>query len=154
MPGADLLDYMVEVKRGHGPRAEAVAACVEAFERRGLTARLLLAASSLPILEEACRSHPHVPRCLFVSRRLPGGRVLHLPKVDVLRGLARGLVLGPRALTGVDAVSSLGPLGSRRRGPRDGPVEIPCVCSLSGLRASIVAGDAAAFAYTRPAALQ
>ena len=115
--------------------------------------RLLLAASSLPILEEARRSHPDVPRCLFVSRVFPGGRALHVPKVEVLRGISRGIVLGPRALRGIDAISSLGPLKSRRGGPRERPVEIPCVGSLAGIHASIAAGDAGAFAYAHPAAV-
>ena len=153
LPGAEALDYMVEVKRGHGPRAEGVGRCVEAFERRGLARRLLLAASSLPILEEARRAHPEVPRCLFVSRLFRGGRALHVPKVEVLRGIASGILLGPRALSGIDAISSLGPLRSRRCGPRDGPVEIPRVDSLAAIRASIAAGDAGAFAYARPAAI-
>jgi hypothetical protein len=153
LPEADALDYMVEVKRGHGPRAEAIAACVEAFARRGLTRRLLLAASSLPILEEARRGHPDVPRCLFVSRMLASGRVFHVPKVEVLGGLARGIILGPRALRRVHAVSSLGPFKSRRRGPRDHPVEIPCVSSLAAIQKSLAAGDAGVFAYARPTAV-
>ena len=153
LPDAGALDYMVEVKRGHGPRAEAVSACVEAFERRGLSRRLLLAASSLPILEEAGRLHPDVPRCLFVSRVFPGGRALHVPKVEVLRGIASGIVLGPRALSRIDAISSLGPLKSRRRRPRGRPIEIPCVSSLASICASLAAGDAGVFAYTRPVAV-
>jgi hypothetical protein len=114
----------------------------------------LLARSSFSVLADIRRAHPDVPRCLFASRLLAGGRALHVPKIDMIRGLASGIVLGPRALCQVDAVSSLGPLRSLWTEPAHGaPAQLPRVSTLSKLRAVLAGGSPGAFAYFQPTAL-
>jgi hypothetical protein len=154
-PDAGEIDYMVEVKRGHGERRAAIAACVDAFVRRGLGDRLLLAASSLGVLEELRADHGanvnerslKLSLALFVTHIFGDGRVLHVPKIGIWSGLRRGIVLGPEKLAAVDLVACVSPLAAGRPCPRP---QTPIARSPEQVRRLAALGMRGAFAYFEP----
>jgi len=150
LPEAQELDFMVEVKAGHGSQDRALQATGEAFRAKGLAHRLLFAASSLPILEDARRLVPDAATLLFATHVTAGGRALHVPKVDVLRGLRRGLLVGRQDLGAVDALSPLGPFGRARTLGAGGPASIPRAGSWDEAEGYAKAGLRGAFTYWEP----
>lgn len=152
-PDAAEIDYMIEIKRGRGDRAEALAACVDAFARRGIRDRLLFASSSIATLEDLARAHPDVPRLLFVSHLgKDGRRALHIPKIDVLRGLLRGPWIRVAGLDG--AASAISPLGLFGRTAIPAEVrQFPRTTGVEETVAMLRAGMAGAFAYFEPTPL-
>ncbi len=160
--GAEALHYLVELKRGDGPPAAAIAELRAAFEGRGLAARTWIAASSLDLLREAALAWPEAPRVLF-ARSLPGAtRVLHLPTTYTRRGL-RAFGLAPALAPGaVDVLCTIGVVAKdpRRhrayaaaaaaRGVGYLPGRVTRCADLPQLAAD---GHAGAFMYAAPCAL-
>ncbi len=152
-PGAAELAWMVELKRGHGPTAAAVSACVAAFDRHEARSRLLFASSSLAVLEEVRAAHADVRTGLFVSWIFRDGRVLQVPKVEVASALRRGLVHRAESLAAVvDLVICTNPLAAGRALPT-GTAQAPIARSLSSAHTFAKAGLSGAFTWFPPSAV-
>ena len=152
-PGAAELAWMVELKRGHGPTAAAVSACVATFDRHEARSRLLFASSSLAVLQGVREAHPDVQTGLFVSWIFRDGRVLQVPKVELTSGLRRGLVHRAESLAPVvDLVICTNPLAAGRALPA-GIAQAPIARSLQTVRAFAEAGISGAFTWFPPCAL-
>ena len=154
--GAERLDYMVEIKTGRGPRRRAIARFLEIVRTRGLDDRVMVAASSLPLVRELRREHPGLLLGLFVVDALEGGRVLNVPFVDLPRSLGAAGRLGRADLGGVDLVIGAGPIwqppsahvAQLQRARREGLVMIPGpVRAMKGLSSLATAGAQSAFLY-------
>ncbi len=162
LPEAEALHYLVELKQGHGPPAEALRELRRAFEARGLARRTWFAASSLELLSCAAEVWPGAQRVLFGRPLAGSARVLHAPTTRTWRGL-RAFGPAPRLAPGL--VDVLCPIGLVHKSPRrhrglaaaararEAAYLPGRVTRLSDLQRLARDGHAGAFLYAAPAAL-
>lgn len=165
-PGAERLDYMIELKGGPGAPAGPLRRLADLVRARALAERVSIVASSLALLEDARGAFPEAPRGLFVWCVTPGGRILHVPKLAIRRSLGRGFVLAPGGTKAAEAAVSFAVathffgtsaeahLARERRARAGGTAWIPgTVRDRAALEGLARGGARGAFAYMEPVTL-